>query len=61
MPNVRIGQHWEIRRPQGVGRSTFTVVAIQGDKVVVHGEGRRVIKLSTFDSHKRQYRLLKDA
>jgi len=61
MPEVKVGSHWLINKRSAVGRSTFTVIAIEGDKVVVHGQGRRVIKLSTFADHRKQYKLLKDA
>ena len=61
MHSVKVGQHYELIRPSSIGRSTFTVIAIEGEKVIVQGAIRRTIKLSSFTSHKRQYRLLKDA
>ncbi len=59
--SVKVGQHWGITHPKGIGASTFTVIGIRDGFAIVQAERVRKIKLSTFDSHKRQYKLLKDA
>ena len=58
---VKVGSHWEIiSHRKGFGKSTFTVIAIQGDYAIVHGETKRRISLKMFDRRK-QYKLLRDA
>ena len=58
---VSVGSHWEIiTHRKGLGKSTFTVIEIQGDYAIVHGETKRRISLKMFDRPK-QYKLLRDS
>ncbi len=59
--NVRAGQHYERIHPKGVGRSTFSVLRVEGQYAIIQDSQVHKIKLTTFEDHRRQYRLLKDA
>lgn len=62
MPNVKIGQIWQLLHPHSRVKTftTFTVVKVENGYATVQGETQRRIRLDSFE-RKHYYQLLKEA